>query len=245
VGGLGHFLERAGFATTQISLIREHTLQINPPRAVLTPFELGRPFGAPNEPEFQKRVLLTALELLEAESGPVIAEWTEKAPGPAVDMEGWSCPVDFGPGMDALDVSVSPYAAVMQEIDKLRPWYDTSKKNFGRTIFGASKLDLAEIVQYLVDFVEESDAPWPSSELPRSQCLKLCIDDLRAFYYEAGMAQPGNVTDVELANWYYGETVISELLLKVNKACAATDDEILIKMSSRGIIPTHQAHRKF
>jgi hypothetical protein len=57
------------------------------------------------------------------------------------------------------------------------------------------------------------------------------------------MVQSGNVTDLELAGWYYCETVISKLLLKVNSACAA-DDEVLIKMSDRGIIATHQAHRK-
>ncbi|MCH7711818.1 MAG: hypothetical protein IH903_09315, partial [Proteobacteria bacterium] len=53
--------------TTQISLIREHTEKIVPPRALWVPFELGRPFGAPDDSGFQKRVLLGALELLEAE----------------------------------------------------------------------------------------------------------------------------------------------------------------------------------
>jgi hypothetical protein len=55
VGGLAHFIEREGIPTTQISLIRIHTEQIKPPRALSVPFELGRPFGAPNEPAFQRR----------------------------------------------------------------------------------------------------------------------------------------------------------------------------------------------
>ena len=244
MGGLGHFLERAGFATTQISLVREHTLQINPPRALLTPFELGRPFGAPNEPEFQKRVLVEVLNLLTRETGPVLEEWTEVAPGPKAELEGWECPVDFGPGMDAIDVEVDAFAAVMQEIDKLRPWHDTAAKKLGRTTFGIANLDLDKIVRYLVDFVNDPDAPLPMQGLPRYQAVKLCIDDLKAFYFEAALAQPGAATDFDLANWYYGETVVSKFLVRLNSVCAALDDAILNRMAIRAIIPAHQAHRK-
>ncbi|MBT3765093.1 MAG: hypothetical protein HOB79_13410 [Rhodospirillaceae bacterium] len=244
MGGLGHFLERAGFATTQISLVREHTLQINPPRALLTPFELGRPFGAPNEPEFQKRVLVETLNLLTRDKGPVLEEWTEAAPGPKADLEGWTCPVDFGPGMDAVDVNVDPFTAVMQEIDKLRPWHDTAEKKLGRTTFGIANLELDVIVRYLVDFIEDTDAPLPLSGMPRYQAVKLCIDDLKAFYFESALAQPGVATDFELANWYYAETIVSDMLVRLNSVCAATDDAVLKRMSIRGIIPAHQAHRK-
>ena len=57
MGGLGHYLEREGLATAQISLIRVHTEKIRPPRALWVPFELGRPLGTPDEPDFQTRVL--------------------------------------------------------------------------------------------------------------------------------------------------------------------------------------------
>ncbi len=64
VGGLAHFFEEEGVPTTQISLVRLHTERINPPRALWVPFELGRPLGIPDDPTFQKRVLLAALKLL-------------------------------------------------------------------------------------------------------------------------------------------------------------------------------------
>lgn len=229
MGGLGHFLEKAGFATTQLSLVREHTLQIYPPRALLTPFELGRPFGALNEPELQKRVLVAILELLERDKGPVLDKWTEEAPGPKADLECWTCPVDFGPGKDAVDVNDDPLGAVMQEIDKLRPWHDTARKKLGRTTFGLANLELVAIVQYLVDFADDSDADLLISNMPRYQVVKLSIDDLREFYFEAALAQPGVSTDVDLANWYYGENVILELLVNVNSVCAGMGDAILKK----------------
>jgi hypothetical protein len=58
-------------ATTQISLIKEHTLQVKPPRALWVPFELGRPLGVPNDAAWQTRVLQSALELIEVPEGPV------------------------------------------------------------------------------------------------------------------------------------------------------------------------------
>ena len=77
MGGLAHYLEDEGIATTQISLIREHTRQIQPPRALWVPFELGQPLGAPDEPELQLRVLRAVLGLLERETGPVLEDWQE------------------------------------------------------------------------------------------------------------------------------------------------------------------------
>ena len=40
MGGLGHYFESEGIASTQISLVRVHTENIKPPRALWVPFEL-------------------------------------------------------------------------------------------------------------------------------------------------------------------------------------------------------------
>ena len=60
-----------------------------PPRALWVPFELGRPFGAPDDAGSQKRVLLGALDLLEAEEGPILADFPDDAPS-AGDITGWA-----------------------------------------------------------------------------------------------------------------------------------------------------------
>ena len=74
MGALGHYLEDAGIATAGISLIRLHSEKIRPPRALWVPFELGRPLGVPNDPAFQTRVLQAVLDLVRAESGPVLVD---------------------------------------------------------------------------------------------------------------------------------------------------------------------------
>ena len=83
MGGLGHFLEREGLATTQISLVREHTAVMKPPRALWVPFELGRPLGEPGDAAFQRRVLMAALDLLDAAPDPVLVDFPDDAPSAA------------------------------------------------------------------------------------------------------------------------------------------------------------------
>ena len=98
MSALGHYLEEEGIATTQVSLIREHTEAMQPPRALWVPFILGRPFGVPTDAAFQRRVVLAALRLLEKPSGPVLEDFTEEAPAPTgEDAAVFVCPVSFAP----------------------------------------------------------------------------------------------------------------------------------------------------
>ena len=95
VGGLAHYIEEEGVATTQISLIRPHTEAIKPPRALWVPFDLGRPLGVPNDAELQTRVLLSVLRLLEEPSGPVLRDFPEDPPDTAGGDVIWACPVNL------------------------------------------------------------------------------------------------------------------------------------------------------
>jgi hypothetical protein len=72
----------------------------------------------------------------------------------------------------------------------------------------------------------------------------LALDEIKAYYFEAGLARPGTATDKKLADWYYGKTTIGSVLLKVNAVCANSEDEVLKMMSDRRIIPIHQQHLK-
>ena len=94
MGAVSHFLEDEGIATTGISLVRVNTERMELPRFLWVPFELGRPFGAPHEPDFQRRVLRAALGLLERRDGPVVLEdFPDDAPVVDDDeADGWSCP---------------------------------------------------------------------------------------------------------------------------------------------------------
>jgi hypothetical protein len=75
VGLLAAAIERAGIATTSISLLREVTEVIRPPRALFVPFPLGYPLGAPHDAALQHRAIAAALRLLERADVPVLAEF--------------------------------------------------------------------------------------------------------------------------------------------------------------------------
>jgi hypothetical protein len=75
VGLVQAAIERAGVATVSISLLREVSEAIRPPRALFVPFPMGYPLGEPNNRELQHRVISAALALLERDDVPVLEEF--------------------------------------------------------------------------------------------------------------------------------------------------------------------------
>ena len=72
VGLIQRAIEYAGIATVSISLLREITEKIQPPRALFVPFPLGHPLGEPNDIELQMRILHAAFALLLRADIPVL-----------------------------------------------------------------------------------------------------------------------------------------------------------------------------
>lgn len=76
VGLIQSIIEKAGIATVSISLLREVTERVAPPRALVVDRPLGFPLGAPGDPEIQTRIVMAALELLSvAVDRPLVREF--------------------------------------------------------------------------------------------------------------------------------------------------------------------------
>ena len=242
--GLAHYIEAAGIPTVVISLIREHTEKMQPPRALSVPFELGRPFGAPDEPDFQRRVLLDALKLLERTDGPLIVDFPDPPPGPPADMEGWTCPVNLARPQTDLSDREQFAADLKQEVNLMRPWYEECvKKQNGRRLNGLTEFDPDEIVDFLTEFLEKPTMESPIADTHVGRAVKLTSDDLKYFYYQAALARPGNVTDTEIGEWFYGETLAGKLFLRLKEVMAAQDDEVHKAIARTNLIPHHQSHQ--
>lgn len=69
-------IEREGISTVSISLLREVTAQLKPPRALWVPFPMGFPLGEPNNAVLQHRIIAAALRLLEREDAPVLESFS-------------------------------------------------------------------------------------------------------------------------------------------------------------------------
>lgn len=237
---MAHYMEQEGVPTTQISLVREHTEVIKPPRALWVPFELGRPLGVPGAPAFQKRVLLESLKLLEEPYGPILRDFTEDAPLTKEQVTILACPVSFRQEKTAANETEQLYLDLKNEIMSLLPWYQLSLKRRGRTTVGVSGIEITEIDNFICSFLQGKIPANPHDDIPLPYALKLTADDLKAYYYEAMTAQPGQElpSSKSFSDWFWDQTAAGKVLLAVREICIASDDR-LMQSISRLIVPIH------
>ena len=244
MGALAHYLEAQGIPTTQISLIREHTETIRPPRALWVPFELGRPLGAPENPGFQRRVLLATLELLNASKGPMLVDFPDEAPEGAdvseVKMEGWSCPVSFASDIKPETDLERLRSAFQCEVAELRPWYDLSQERRKRTAVVDFGPDSAS--ELLDSFAAGAKPRIQKAGLSLATALRLAAQDLKAFYFEAATARPGSASPAseEFNRWFWQETAAGRILKAVKERCLTDADKSLRKTGAALLVPLDQ-----
>lgn len=242
MSALGHFLETAGIPTTGVSLVRENTELMRPPRALWVPFELGRPFGAPHAPAFQMRVLQSVLALLDRSDGPVILEdFPDDAPDSASSAP-LVCPVNFPappkPGESDL------LRAVLAETASLAPWHALFLETHGRSTANVSGLTVDEAARYAAAFLEPDAAPSPPAGKDQASTLRMAIEDLRNWRLEAITAQPGpRPSSKILAEWFWGETAAGALVLALHPILTASTDPRIRQVGKGQLIPRAQRHR--
>ena len=225
MSALGHFIEEEGIATVAVALIRPQTEHARPPRALWVPFELGRPFGAPGDPAFQKRVLLTALRLLEAKTGPVLlADFSEDDPREAPDAD-WRPPI----GEARTDIET--------EIAALAPAYDRSRTERGRSTVGLSGLAPAEAAAYVAAWLRGPPPASPAPELSPMLCLRFAIDDLKAYALEAAIAGGGRPSSKQLGDWLWNETVTGAAIRELRRRLVADEDERAKLIAGMFLVP--------
>lgn len=226
MSALAWYIESEGIQTTGISLVRENTAALKPPRFLWTTFPLGRPLGVPGDAPFQRRVIRAALALLDRASGPVLEDYPEDAP--AVDAaESVACPVSFSPPPRE-PTSWAPRLA--GEMDTLRPWYEASLRRRGRTTVGIANQPVDALALALAAALDATEPPG------RGRALKDTAEDLKAWYLEALTAQPGRHDPAALQVTLWRETELGRALRALHDAYANHPDAALRSMA-RGIAP--------
>ena len=69
--------------------------------------------------------------------------------------------------------------------------------------------------------------PWSLSP----QFIRYCVDDLKAFYYEARMNQRPDLPDSAVHEWFWGETATGDLIKEIAEVMKAKDDPALGNIS--------------
>jgi hypothetical protein len=239
VSALGHYIEEEGIATVAISLIRPQTEHTKPPRALWVPFELGRPFGPPNDPAFQKDVIRAALHMLEEGGGPVrIADFPHDDPRERPDP-GWRPPLPATALADGAPATLAD--AFAAELARLAAAYDRSVRSRGRTTVGLSGLPIAEAGSYIARWLRGEMPASPVADMSAPLALRFAIDDVKAYFLEAALAPGGTPSSRQLGDWLWNETAAGQALFALRRANLDAADERLKLIASNFIVPGARA----
>jgi len=220
VSAVGRYLEEFGIPTVQISLIREHTVAFKAPRALWVPFMLGRPFGAPTDTAFQKRVLKEAISLLEYDREPVIQDFQDDAPPDQLgyDDQQLVCPVSF-PSQSKVGTLRE---RVINEVAQLQAWHEVSLQARGRTTLGVTGASPARLADFVTSWLgSEPEQILSDPEQAAAVNVKFATDELKSFYFEAKLAQPGQHSAKSIQDWFWFETSAGEAFLELRTKFAA------------------------
>ncbi|MCY4533351.1 MAG: hypothetical protein OXC84_13645 [Gammaproteobacteria bacterium] len=230
MGALANYIERAGVATTSISLIREQSEVVCPPRALWVPFALGRPLGSADDPEFQKDVMRAAFGMLATASEPTIVDYPRDAPEEAEPGE-WACPVSFPVKEDE-----SHTARLVAEVTRLAPWSNETRTARGRTLFGvtgATPDQIEAVARALGTIADHGDVTEPPDvgigwKFSMPLLVRHLADDMRTFYHEAIASQPGTGAPNHdaLTDWIFGNTALGDALLAIAEHLTVDDRPI-------------------
>ncbi len=81
VGLIQSIIETAGIPTASVSVLREVSERVAPPRVLFADFPLGYPLGAANDAGIQTRTVLAMLTLLKESATPGGVQWRLLAGG--------------------------------------------------------------------------------------------------------------------------------------------------------------------
>ena len=231
-------------ATTQISLIKEHTRTIKPPRALWVSFPLGRPLGTPSDPTFQTAVLKAALNLLERSDGPILEDYPFDAEEPSTAAPPLACPVNFETRQDFETEQHRLISLLQQEIAVLHAWHEHTEEHTVSQNTAASGLKVTEIATFFANFLSDSLGDNLPAGRSCADQLRLAAEDLKSFYFRAITAQPGQTTDpAELSNWFWGETYGAACINEVRKKCLEDDARDMQLAGKLLLVPRNQLHR--
>jgi hypothetical protein len=209
------------------------------------PFQLGHPLGAPDNPAFQRRVLLAVLGLFEFSGGPpLLTDFPDDEPQ-SDEITVLACPVNFYQDVAKQGETDPLQAAFRREMAAMRPWYEMALAKRQRTTVGVSRIDIGELADFIYAFLQGAPPENPRDDIPLVYTLKLAIEDLKAYYTEGVTAQPGQAgaSSQVLQDWFWEETAAGRVLLALKKVCEASNDRMTSVIGAHFIVPGDVARR--
>ena len=205
--------------TTGIVLIEEHAQRVKPPRMLAVPFFFGNALGEPDNPEYQHRVLRATFDLLDRDQGPVLQQLPDEMV-PDILMQ----------GSETSNTSGEKALNAADELTSLRAYYEQwGNAHGGRTAVGLSTIPQRRfrgVIRFFEGYIsgEESDMKERPRDFTVPQFIRYCVDDIKAFYYEARMAQRPDAAGRQVHQWFWSETAMGALVMALAQRMRDNED---------------------
>lgn len=155
-----------------------------------------------------------------------------------------ACPVNFQTRQDSGSTTDTMLEALQGELSTMQTWYDLACEKSAGTTPGISGLTIQQVKDLFTDFISGKIESQDSNDGKISDLLRLASEDLKAFYFKAVSAQPGQSTDVTvLADWFWGDTYAALCINEVRKSCLTREDNDMQLAGKLLLIPRSQMHR--
>jgi hypothetical protein len=231
-------IESRGIATTVVGLVRVNLEKTKPPRSLFVPFPLGRPFGEAEDATFQRRVLMAALDLLGREDGPVLLEdFPDDAPS-MIDTDGWTPAIELPARPAEMPADAADWVTAMAaELAVVKPHWLAAQERFGRTTVGNARLAMSEWVPFAAQFLTGDLPDSPVDGLSPAVVARYIADDIKACYFEAVQAEGPQPAPLQVARWFWGQTLAAEFLRTLRSAAMESEHNGFKTAGSRFIVP--------
>jgi hypothetical protein len=218
-------------STVALSLIREHTEKVKPPRAVYVPFPLGLPLGHPGNLAEQQAVLELAFSTLAAPSGPVLAIYRDDV---AAD--------ETGSPVQASEFAADDTAGGIDfatEVTLMRRYWEQRLAATGRSGVGLSKIApqrFRGVVRFLESYAVDplADMAERPGDMPVPFFIRNCIEDLRVMYVEARLQTHPGESSTDRQRWLLGSTALGLMIRRLRDIMDASTDP-KVKAAAFGI----------
>ena len=207
-----------------IGLVKLHLEKIRPPRALWVPFELGRPLGAPANPQLQRAVLDKALRLVENSDKQCLIDFETEDPRRIAD-EDWKAP------------DIGTHQAILDEVTELKPFYQRQCVDKSRTAVGVSAIAIDELAAMVDKTYLDNEFQPIRSDISDRLMFRLAIDDLKAYYIEAALAGRGNPSSRQIYDWFWKDSLLGSRLRELRHRFMDSDNTKVADIGLKFIVP--------
>ncbi len=151
-----------------------------------------------------------------------------------------ACTVQFAPESKDETHLEKLVTAFEREKTQLRLWCDLGREKGKRTAVVRFGHDAA--FSLLSAYVLTGDTRDPETGLPFAVALRLAAQDLKAFYFEAAAARPGESppTSAVFKRWFWEDTAAGFVLRAIKEKCLKEADKSLRMTGDLLLAPLEQ-----